>query len=228
MKQAGTFEQDKCELAQHSLNSNLPTPRTVKDAVSSDVATLATIRKYMGEESAKDVLIETIGFASGLLNIGKNLQPHQIDFLADEILREWYWLKISEMKFVMLEGVRGNYGELYDCLDFRTVMQWLAKYDEQRTAVVEQENGQKVEQYAISETAIEMPEEVRELIGKFENIFLVEGESKKGLAGGEFEPDEPTLRMIEMEWADLPESGRAPYENFKALRIAQLKAQMKK
>jgi len=69
---------------------------------------------------------------------------------------------------------------------------------------------------------------VKQSLSKLENTFLVDGELKSGLPSGEWEPDEPTLRMIEMELADLPEEKRIPFVNYKAMRIAQLKAQIKK
>jgi len=199
-------------------------PRTVKEAIDSDVATLATIKKYMGEETAKDAVIETVAFAAGLLNIGKNLQPHQIEFLADEILRDWYWLKISEIKFVMMEGVRGNYGQIYDCLDFRTVMEWICKYDSTRTEIFE-EKSKRAHVEAIAENAkpIQMPKEIKELADKLTHPY------DRDLP--EFEPDDFFERMIQDEWGMKTEPERAKcgtFEMFRFFRIQQTKAIFKK
>lgn len=222
LKKSGEFEQEKCELAQTTLLTKLLVPRTVKDALASNVAMLSTIRKYMGDEATKDALIETIAYAAGLLNIGKNLQPHQIEFLADEILRDWYWLKLSEIKFVMMEGVRGNYGQIYDCLDFRTVMEWLGKYDEQRTEIVERDS-QRAHIEAKSENVkpMPMPKEVSALADKLKHPFDRELP--------EFEPDEFFEKMVKDEWGAKPESERkGTFETFRFLRIQQVKNSFRK
>lgn len=203
-------------------NAKSISPRTVKEALTVEVATLATIRKYMGDETTKDALIETIAYAAGLLNIGKNLQPHQIEFLADEILRDWYWLKLSEIKFVMMEGVRGNYGQIYDCLDFRTVMEWLGKYDEQRTEIVERDS-QRAHIEAKSENVkpMPMPKEVSALADKLKHPFDRELP--------EFEPDEFFEKMVKDEWGAKPESERkGTFETLRFLRIQQVKNSFRK
>jgi len=210
-------------------------PATVEQAMSDAYPTLATVRNYHGPEAAKDAVIEIIGQASALMNVGKNLKPHQIEFIAVEILQEFYWMNIGEIRYVMTRGVRGEYGEVYDRLDTMVIFGWIEKYLEVRTEIaankarlVEAEMlaAEKARQPNASE--IPMPEAVRQSLEKLENKFLVGGELKQGFTTGEFEPDAPTLQMIEMEWADLPEESRLPFVNYKVMRIAQLKAQMKK
>lgn len=225
IKESGQFEQDKAELAKFSVleNSRLPAARTAKDALNSDIATVATVKKYFGEETAKDALIETIAFAAGLLNIGKNLQPHQIEFLADEILKDWYWLKLSEIKFVMMEGVRGNYGQIYDCLDFRTVIEWLSKYDETRTEIVEQ-NSQRahISEKAESEKQVVVPDELKKLIEKMTRIY------DRKLQ--EFEPDDFFEKYVVQEWEQKSEEEKAKcgaFDVFRFFMIQQAKSQSK-
>lgn len=220
-----------------ALPENLPRvlPATVEQAMSEVYPTLATVKKYHGPEMAKDAAIEVIGQAAALLNVGKNLKPHQIEFIAGEILREFYWLNIGELRFVMNCGVRGEYGEIYDRVDTTVIFGWIEKYMEARQEIAanraqraesEAEAAEKAREK--SPTEIPMPDAVKEALAKLENKFLVGGELKSGLPSGEWEPDEPTLRMIEMEWADKPEDTRPPFVNYKVWRVAQLKAQMKK
>lgn len=237
LQQNGNFEERKALSSMLALPENLHRilPATIEQAMSDVYPTLATVKKYHGAEAAKDAVIEIIGQAAALLNVGKNLKPHQIEFIAVEILQEFYWLNVGEIRYVMMRGVRGEYGEVYDRLDAQVVFGWIEKYLEVRTELAadkarraEAEMLAAEKQREQSPTTIPMPEYVKKSLGELENRFLVDGELKRGFATGEFEPDEPTLRMIEMEWADLPEQGRLPYENYKAMRVAQLKAQMKK
>lgn len=210
-------------------------PATVEQAMSDVYPTLATVKKYHGPEAVKDAVIEIVAQSAALLNVGKNLKPHQIEFIAVEILQEFYWLNVGELRYIMKQGVRGEYGEVYDRIDTIVVFGWIEKYLEVRTEIAanmamraEAEQAAAEKAKPQSHTAIPMPEAVKESLSKLENTFLVDGELKSGLPSGEWEPDEPTMRMIEIEWADQPDVERIPFVNYKVIRIAQLKAQMKK
>lgn len=232
LQQTGKFEDPKALSSFLALPQNLPRvkPATHEQALSTAFPTLATVRKYHGEMQSLASVVEIVSEAAALMNVGKNLQSHQIEFIAGELTNQFYFLTIAEIRFFMLEGVRGKYGPVYDCLDVNRVFEWLNKYLDIRAEIV---SNRAIRAHVEireeeSQTAIFMPDELKKLAEKLDNTFLVDGELKKGLPSGEFEPDEPTLRMIEMEWADLPEAIRQPYENYKALRIAHLKTQMKK
>jgi len=237
LQQTGKFEESKALSSMLALPENLHRvlPATIEQAMSDTYPTLATVKKYHGPEAAKDAVIEIMGQASALMNVGKNLKPHQIDFIAIEILQEFYWLNVGEIRYVMTCGVRGEYGEVYDRLDTIVIFGWIEKYLEVRTEIAANRARRVEAEMIAAEKArkpnaseIPMPEAVRQSLEKLENTFLVGGELKQGFTTGEFEPDAPMLRMIEMEWADLPEQSRPPYENYKVMRIAQLKALMKK
>lgn len=210
-------------------------PATIEQAMSDAYPALATVKKYHGPEAAKDAVIEIIGQASALMNVGKNLKPHQIEFIAVEILQEFYWLNIGEIRYVMTRGVRGEYGEVYDRLDTIVIFGWIEKYLEVRAEIAANRARRVEAEMLAAEKArqpnaleIPMPEAVKQSLSKLENKFLVDGELKQGLPAGEFEIDEPTERMIEMEWADMPDEDRLPFVNYRVMRIAQLKTQMKK
>lgn len=221
-----------------ALPENLPRikPATIEQAMSDVFPAISTVRKYHGEQTAFAAVVEIIAQAATLVNVGKNLQPHQIEFLTFEILREWYWLTIGEVRFVMERGVRGLYGALYDRLDTNTVLEWFDRFEVERMGVGERYGERKEadecvfwkKQAAENRALKPIPKEVVASIENLQNRFLVDGEAKKGIKTGEFEPDEHVFRMLEMEWADLPEKGRLPFENYKVLRVAQIKAQMKR
>lgn len=202
--------------------------------MSSVFPTLATVRKYHDESVALGSICEIIAEASALLSVGKSIQSHQITFLAREVLREYYYLTIAEIRFCMEQGVRGEYGQIYDRLDASVVAEWFVKYTANRTVVGEEIDLRRIgdETARWRKEAIEnknlkpMPDSLKQSIENLSNSFLVGGEIKKGIKAGEFEPDGVVIEMIKSEW----ENGGKEYtfEQFKALRIAQLKAQMKR
>lgn len=205
--------------------------RTIEQAVNGETPTLSTVRKYHGEAIARNAIIETIAFAAGLLNIGKNLQSHQIGFLADEILRDWYWLKIGELKFIMEQGIRGAYGELYDRLDFNTVLEWISAFDAARTEIVERSSQRAETEADLSERKnsngkeVPMPDFVKELAIKFDSKLPYD----KNLP--QFKPDSAFEEMIADEWetanADTRESFKT-FDTFRFFRIEQTKRLFKK
>jgi hypothetical protein len=206
----------------------------MEQAMSSVFPTLATVRKYHDEAVALGSICEIIAEASALLSVGKSIQSHQITFLAREILREYYYLTIAEIRFCMEQGVRGEYGQIYDRLDASVVAEWFVKYTANRTVVGEEIDLRRIgeetarwrKEASENQNLKPMPESVKQSIENLSNSFLVGGEIKKGIKSGEFEPDGVVIEMIKSEW----ENGGKEYtfEQFKALRIAQIKAQMKR
>lgn len=202
--------------------------------MSSVFPTLATVRKYHDEAVALGSICEIIAEASALLSVGKSIQSHQITFLAREILREYYYLTIAEIRFCMEQGVRGEYGQIYDRLDASVVSGWFVKYTDNRTILGEdmgfrrigEETAKWRKEASENQNLKPMPDSLKQSIESLSNTFLVDGELKKGIKAGEFEPDDFVIEMIGSEW----ESGCKQYtfEQFKSMRIAQLKAQMKR
>jgi hypothetical protein len=230
------FEVAKAQSSLLALPSSLHRvrPAKIEQAMSSVFPTLATVRKYHDEAVALGSICEIIAEASALLSVGKSIQSHQITFLAREILREYYYLTIAEIRFCMEQGVRGEYGQIYDRLDASVVSEWFGKYTANRTLVGEEINSRRMgeenarwrKEASENQNLKPMPESVKESIENLSNGFLVDGEIKKGIKSGEFEPDAFVIQMIKSEW----ESSEKKYtfEQFKSMRVAQIKAQMKK
>lgn len=220
----GRFEQDKADLSLMALPQNLGAiqVRTIEQAVNGETPTISTVRKYHGEAVARNAIVEIIAFSAGLLNIGKNLQAHQIGFLADEILQDWYWLKIGELKFIMQQGVLGAYGELYDRLDVNMVMEWIAAYDAQRTEIVERQSQRADAEADAKEKAngngnakaVQVPRFVLELADKMTHPFY--------RVLPEFKPDEFFEKQIRQEWELKGEEEKDKWKTFEAFRFFKI------
>ena len=204
--------------------------------MSSVFPTLATVRKYHDENTALSAVCEIIAQAAALLSIGRGIQRHQIEFLAEDILRQYYFLTIAEIRLCMEYGVRGDYGTIYDRLDTSVVAEWIEKYITMRAEIsarkAEQKPGDEVaywrEQAKKNPELKPMPDEIKKALLNVENKWLVDGELKAGVKSGDFEPDAAVLEMIEQEWGQDKRPDKIPYKDYEVLRIAQIKAQMKK
>lgn len=236
LQASNKFEVAKAQSSLLALPSNLHRVRPAKmeQAMSSVFPTLATVRKYHDEGQALGTICEIIAEASALLSVGKSIQSHQIKFLAQEILREYYYLTIAEIRFCMEQGVRSEYGQIYDRLDASVISEWFEKYTANRTLVGEdmamtrigEETAKWRKEASENGNLKPMPESVKQSIENLANGFLVDGEIKRGIKSGEFEPDAAVIEMIRNEWEERDRP--CGFEQFKSMRIAQLKAQLKK
>lgn len=222
LKQRGLFEEEKARLSVLALDPSAIRVTTIESAMSGATPALSTVRKYQGDELAKDAVVEIITEAALMLNIGKNLKTHQIEFLADEILLNWYYLTLEEIKYLMRQGITGKYGELYDRLDVAVISGWLERYDEQRTAQIEKERQGEAAQTSEG-NAKEMPDWFLDFAQK----FMAQNTERK--PGGEFQPDEAFEAMVRQEWEQMQAGKRPPFfEQFLKLRTAQTKAMLKR
>lgn len=204
--------------------------------MSSVFPTLATVRKYHDENTALSAVCEIIAQAAALLSVGRGIHRHQIEFLAEDILRKYYFLTIAEIRLCMEYGVRGDYGTIYDRLDTSVVFEWIEKYISIRAEIASRKAEQKPgdeaaywrEQANKNPGLKPMPYEIKKALLNVENKWLVDGELKAGVKSGDFEPDAAVLEMILQEWSNDKTPGKMPYRDYETMRIAQIKAQMKK
>lgn len=199
-------------------NLALVKPATMDEAMSGNTPTMATVRKYQGSEMAMGAVVTIIAEGAALLNIGKNLQAHQIEYLAEEIAREYYWLTLADLRYMMKQGIAGKYGEIYDRLDVQVVLGWLTKYVETRMEIAESKSQQK-HVGKISDNAKPMPQWFADYAKR---LFEKHNEPQQK---SNFQPDAYFWEMVEQEWNEM-QGDRPDLEKFKALRLAQTKAML--
>lgn len=200
-------------------------PQSIEQAMEPTTPTIATVKKYHGEDAVIRAVGEVISFYGSLSNVGKQLQPHQIEYLADEIVRDFYFLTFGEIQYVMRRGIRKEYGEIYDCIDVSTVLSWVDKYDAERTAYAEQRakkahlevKAVPVAQLgATTKGPIEAPAYITELAERLAAPYTEIT----------FEPDEFFEQMIQNEYDE--KNTQTTFDNYRAMRIVQVKASLKK
>lgn len=191
----------------------------MEQAMSEKYPTVASVKKYHDEQLALDAVVEIIAEAASLVNLGRNLKPNQIDFLAEEILREYYYLTLGDIRLMMKQGVTGKYGELYDRLDVQVVMGWLERYTEERANAAEGKS-QQAHVSNVSDNAKPMPEWFGEFVQKMQVKYNSEPPAH------EFAPDANFWQMVEQEYLESGE--QMPLDQFKQMRLAQTKAMLKR
>lgn len=126
--------------------------------------TLVSLANYtqLGQQSAFAVLVKLIKEVADNLNVGKSFNDLQLDFCARMVYNEYYFFKISEIRYAFLQGILGRYGQTFDRLDVSVLISWLAAYDKERMSIL---NDQKVSESNTTQTGgtflKNAPEEIR-------------------------------------------------------------------
>lgn len=129
---------------------NLICQRPIKDietAIRLQTPTVVSLKNYTegGEAYMIAVIMTIIKDVADNLNIGKSLNNQQLAFCARQIAAEYYFLKISEIRFCFMQGLMGRYGQIYDRIDISILMTWLGQYDSERAVAVEDLSRRKTE-----------------------------------------------------------------------------------
>lgn len=117
-------------------------PSTIQDCFEG-TPTLATVKKYQGQEVAIDTLADYMAQTSLLLNVGSNMRPDQMRAAAEMLLQDRYWLTLADYKLLLRMGVTGQFGKIYERLDVGVIYEWVSLYEERRAEVAEREQLRK-------------------------------------------------------------------------------------
>lgn len=70
-------------------------------------------------------------------NVGANMNQDQVAETVDDIIQDYYYLKLDDLKLCFKHGKRERYGKIYR-LDESVILSWLDKYVEERFSSAEQ------------------------------------------------------------------------------------------
>lgn len=133
---AGNFEERKALLSVASTSEKFlkaETHRTLEDVFRKPTATLATVKKYNGEDYMRASMEVLVKNTCDLLNLGKALTDRQLDSLIGVIFSEYYYLTIADFKVCFRNGILGYYGKLFDRIDVMILMDWIETYNQDRS-----------------------------------------------------------------------------------------------
>lgn len=134
-----------------SLEKKFVAVKTAKDAVvlqaenPNAIRCLKRIVREDGEMKLKKTLAALLYALDKFLHLKEGLSDEEIFFTADSIVEEFGGqITFADIKVVIENAKRGNYGKMYERLSCATVMEWFRQYIDQRLDAAEQ--------YSISQT----------------------------------------------------------------------------
>lgn len=129
---------------------------TPTSMIKAETPNLWQLRQLMGEIKTKAVVIYALAWLSELVNIERNLTEVQVSEIAADVIEEYGYLKVEEVKYILKTAVREN--KLFGRLDYAVVMKWFEDYSSVRTGhcieISDQEATQQANQMVISSDAV--------------------------------------------------------------------------
>ena len=188
---------------QSILRYNFKSIKTMDQAIENDCPSLVKIeqkliKKGYGENALEQILQYMIAKTVKAFNISRNMDPEQIVELSSQIRSDFYYLKLSEIFFVLKEARSGKMGKIYERLDEPTIMQWFNDYAEQRINKFEEKNnlehhkntyGEKSRQYdgfvdKLHQNQLQKQSEVRRLAEKM--AFKMTNDKKQKTSNNDY------------------------------------------
>lgn len=117
---------------------NFSAIRSIRDAFNNECPSIGSLKAKMikvGKASlVKDVLEMMVAKTVRAFNLPreKQIEITQIHDLVDDIQVEHYYLKLSEVYFILRQARLGRQGKIYERMDGPTIMSWFDDYAEMR------------------------------------------------------------------------------------------------
>lgn len=136
--------------------------------ITADTPNLWEIRNETSHAVAVAVIVKALIHLARLVNIKveDNLNDVQIGEIANDVIEEYGYLKVEEVKYIFKQALRSK--QIYGRLDYNVVMSWIEEYDTQRTEACidisdQNETQQANEPPDQSEQAISLDEYISQL-----------------------------------------------------------------
>jgi hypothetical protein len=124
--------------------------QTINDAMYSEAPSLVKM-KIKDKELAENMLKLMFAKTARAFNITRNIEPGQIVELVDVVMHDFYYLKLSEIFYVLKQAKMGKFGKTYERLDEPTILGWFNTYAEERTVIAVEQTLSKHDQYTHTE-----------------------------------------------------------------------------
>lgn len=99
--------------------------------IKADTPNLWEIRQNLGVVKTKALIVYALACIAELVNIERNLSEPQMMELAEDILTDYGYFKLEEIKYILKRAVKSE--KLFARLDYNIVMGWFKIYNDERT-----------------------------------------------------------------------------------------------
>ena len=138
------YNPNKCLQFVHKLKS-------VADAINAQAPTVAQTKRDCGEEFTHSLLMAWLVYLNEILGLKNPMSESQIQLCATHILKEFNYLKFSDLSLLFNRIITGQYGEFYESLTIAKVLTFFREYDKERTEIIIQEREREHAEFRYEE-----------------------------------------------------------------------------
>lgn len=137
LQEAGRFDEEKAALSMLHTLEHLADIQPTKwnDVFKHTTPTLATVRLYHGEEKSIAAIQAIFMFLDDFLGEKSGLTEAQNIILSKQIMADYYYLSIADLKLFLKKALDGQYGDIYGRLNPNVIMGWLRRYVDDRHTI---------------------------------------------------------------------------------------------
>lgn len=146
------YNPNKCLQFVHKLKS-------VSDAINAQAPTVAQIKRDCGEEFTHGLLMAWLVYLNEILGLKNPMSESQIQLCATHILKEFNYLKFSDLSLLFNRIITGQYGEFYESLSIAKVLTFFREYDKERTEIAVDEAERQHNEFRYQEGKNENPKD---------------------------------------------------------------------
>lgn len=125
---------------------------TIEKAINSKAPTIGTLKREKGIDFTTSLVMLWLVYLNAILNLNKPMTEDQIEICAQEIVNEFYALKISDITLLFKRIMSGEYGEFYESLSVQKVLSYFRMYFDERCKYAESESVRKNLDFKSDET----------------------------------------------------------------------------
>lgn len=101
---------------------------TSKNAYDSSVDQISVLRRD-DYDSLFATTMALIDYCDKQYNVTRGLSDEQCEQIADDIISDFWYLRLNEVVFACKKGVSGGYGKGYSKVDKETIFEWINSYN---------------------------------------------------------------------------------------------------
>lgn len=120
--------------------------------MNANAPTIATFSREKGRDFTVGLLMVWLVYLNAMLNLNKPMTEDQIEMCAEEIVNEFYALKVSDITLLFKRIMSGAYGEFYESLSAQKVLSYFRLYFEERCEIAENNSVRSHKDFASDET----------------------------------------------------------------------------
>ena len=126
------------------------TPVNYQDVFECGSSALSVVKRDQGKQAASAYISIMLADIEQFFNVKNGMTEIQIKMLVDMILKNFFFLKISDLRLFAEKFKMGLYGKVYDRIDGGVIMQALNQYTDERMNEAEAYNAQKASRFKMA------------------------------------------------------------------------------